>query len=127
VVLLLLAACEAPAAEWQPPAGSFIADSAMLAGESLAEPVMVSLARVTPAFIDSVPVPPILGRNFVRDDFGGTRTALLSEPLWRDRLGARPDLIGRTIELGGQPVVIVGIMPASFDQPSGTQIWVAGS
>jgi hypothetical protein len=122
---VIVAACTESTPAWQPPAGSFSLDSAALTDSERPEPVMVARVRVTPAFIDSLPVTPILGRSFVRDDFGARRVALISDKLWRTHLGARPDLIGRTVTLGTEPVIIVGVLPSGFDQLGGAETWVA--
>ncbi len=39
---------------------------------------------------------------------------VVSEALWRQRLGARPDVIGQAIRLNGHPFTIVGVVPAAF-------------
>ena len=51
--------------------------------------------------------------------------AVLSEPMWRARLGARPDVVGSTLVLNGQPFTVVGIMREGFHMPLGTpEVWM---
>jgi len=45
---------------------------------------------------------------------GGPQAVLISDRLWRHRFGAAPDVIGKSLRLGGSSVPIVGVMPASF-------------
>jgi hypothetical protein len=122
VLLLAVAACSGREPEWQPPAGSFVADSAELQQDN--PPVSRRVARVvvTPAFLDSLPVMPLLGRKLMREDPG---TAMISERLWRSVLAARPEVIGTSITLAGDTVIIVGVMPPGFEAPGGADIWVA--
>ena len=40
---------------------------------------------------------------------------MISDALWRRRLGARPDVVGSFIELVGARFQIVGVLPASFE------------
>jgi hypothetical protein len=36
---------------------------------------------------------------------------LISDALWRGRFGGDPAIVGRTVQAGGVPSVIVGVMP----------------
>lgn len=45
--------------------------------------------------------------------------AVISEPTWRTRFGSRPDMLGRTLVLNGQPFVVVGIIRPGFTTPFG--------
>jgi hypothetical protein len=57
---------------------------------------------------------------------GHERLAILSYGAWQRRFGARPDVVGRTIELDGQPFEVVGVMPQTFEFPAGdrdVEVW----
>ena len=41
--------------------------------------------------------------------------AVVSDHAWRTRFGSDPGIIGRTVRLGGSPVTIVGVGPASYN------------
>jgi putative ABC transport system permease protein len=60
-----------------------------------------------------------LGRTFaVGDDTpGAPMTLVLSDSLWRERFGADPRLVGRTIELDHKPALVIGIMAPGFEFP----------
>jgi len=45
---------------------------------------------------------------------GQAPVAIVSEELWRDRLGADPHLVGKVIQLNEQAFTVVGIAPAGF-------------
>ncbi len=72
--------------------------------------------QVAANMFDLLGVPAALGRTFVRgeDTAGHDRVVVISDGLWRERFGADPTLVGRTILLDGEPHVVIGIMPASF-------------
>jgi hypothetical protein len=109
-----------------PPAGSFTAVTVRVSADGVAE--SVPGATVTPDFFRAYPgMSPLLGRHFIApDDYaaGASRVALLSEDLWRRRFGAGPEIIGKTIDIDGAPVTIVGILPDAFRQPPDAKCWL---
>jgi predicted permease len=84
------------------------------------EPVLVRPARTTGNFFSVLGVHAALGRTFVDAETwrSGQSVVVLSHHLWRDQFGSNPNVIGRTIQLDGRPVQVVGVMPASFDYPN---------
>ncbi|MFT4112538.1 ABC transporter permease [Silvibacterium sp.] len=56
---------------------------------------------------------PQLGRAFSAQD-AQRPVALVSDAYWRSRFGAREDVIGKTLNVSGHVVTIVGVMPAVF-------------
>ena len=82
-------------------------------------PERVRRAVVTPRFLDVWRVAPSHGRAFADDEhrFGGPTVMLVSDRIWRDRIGANPAVIGSTIRSAGMPVTIVGVMPAAMSFP----------
>ena len=83
-------------------------------------------ASVTPGFFQAAKMPTLLGRNFIPEDYGSGRqqVAIVSHRLWQQRFRGDPRIIGSTMRLNGQPFTVVGIMPRTFDVPSGVDIWV---
>src|SRR5215471_10068827 len=57
------------------------------------------------------------GRTFTPEEDlpHGPRVAVLSYGLWRRRFGADPEMVGKTISLGGEPYAVTGILTPSFD------------
>jgi hypothetical protein len=43
--------------------------------------------------------------------------AIISHALWLRRFGGRPDIVGSTTRINGQPYQIIGVMPARFIFP----------
>ena len=89
------------------------------------EPMRLAGARVNASFFDAVGVAPMLGRTFLRGDDakGATRTAVLSEGLWRSRFGSDPGVIGREIIIDGRAHMVIGVVPPT-DVPQATDVWL---
>lgn len=75
----------------------------------------VMAVRTELDFFSVLGVPALYGRTYAADD--PAATAVVSETFWRRRLGGASDIVGRALELDGQPVTIVGVMPATFQFP----------
>ncbi len=84
------------------------------------EPEVVPGAIVTFNYFEVLGREPLYGRTFTRkeDTPGNNHVALLSYALWQRRYGGNQNIVGRSINLDGAPVTIVGIMPADFDFPN---------
>ncbi len=72
--------------------------------------------RVSTSFFDTLGIRAELGRTFVPADKlpGGNAVMILSHALWQTRFGSDPTIIGRTLQISGYPVRIIGVLPASF-------------
>jgi putative ABC transport system permease protein len=88
-------------------------------------PETVIAQQVTAGFFDLLGVRAIAGRTFIAgdDDTTAFSAVVLSETFWRNRFGADPSLIGRTITLSGQPMTVLGIVPASFHFFRHSSVW----
>jgi putative ABC transport system permease protein len=83
-------------------------------------------AGVTSAWASVLRLQPILGRMFTEDEDRPKSQAVMviSEGLWRERFGGRPDALGKTLKLNGVAHTIVGVMPANAEFPGGVRLWV---
>jgi putative ABC transport system permease protein len=81
--------------------------------------------EVTDGYFETHKVELLLGRGVSRSEaqVGGSRSVVLSEPLWRRLFDARIDVLGEIVELGGRPHVVVGIAPATFQSIPQADIW----
>jgi len=67
-----------------------------------------------------------IGRTFTaqEDIPGGPRLVVISDGLWRRRFGADRSLVGRAIQLGGEPQVVVGVLGPSFRIDPPSDVWL---
>jgi len=81
---------------------------------------------VTPSFFDVMGVRPRLGRGFRPDEQGAGRdhVVVISDALWRARLGASPDVLGRRLLLNEEPYTVVGVAPPGFRFPEEAELWL---
>lgn len=87
------------------------------------------IARVTPGLFELLGgVRPIRGRLFDASEVraGMNDRVLLSEDAWRTLYQSDPAIIGRSILIDGERLVVIGVLPADFRFPSwNTVIWRA--
>ncbi len=71
-------------------------------------------AAVSASFFALFGMTPVAGRGFLpgEDRAGVNAVAVISHALWTRRFGGDPSAVGRTIQLDGEPVVIVGVLPS---------------
>ncbi len=82
-------------------------------------------AMVTAGFFKTLGVSPEQGRWPEETSPGRLNTGevVISDGYWRSSLGGRANVLGTVIELNGEPVAIVGVMPPGYDFPVGAEIW----
>jgi putative ABC transport system permease protein len=92
------------------------------------EPELVQAADVTVGLFELLGTRPRWGRSFVDGDDRQTavQVVLVAESLARERFGDPALAVGQRLETTAEPLTIVGVMPAHFRYPDGTQrIWRA--
>ena len=94
--------------------GAIWATTAALTGDN--EPEQLRIGLVTPDFFSVLGAHAALGRTFVDTDVtnGPPSAILLGSALWQRRYGADPSVVGKRILVNGQPVTVIGVMPATF-------------
>ncbi len=100
-------------------------DEKVLTGQG--EPRVLNATDVTGNFFQVLGVQPRLGPGFRPEETwrGSEPVVLLSDATWRDRFGADPAIVGRTIRLDGVSHRVVGVMPAGFRYPNAdVQAWL---
>jgi putative ABC transport system permease protein len=80
------------------------------------EPERVPALAVTDGFLPVLRVQTQLGRLFNKADVdpGAPDRVILTHGYWTRRFGGARDIVGRTIEINGRSVEIIGVLPASF-------------
>jgi putative ABC transport system permease protein len=92
----------------------------MLTGSNLTvsgKDTAVFAALVTGEFFDLVGVQPKPGRGFLPDEDktpGAKPVVVLSAALWKTQFGEDPNILGRTVLIGGTDYSVVGVAPANF-------------
>src|SRR6266436_3089640 len=77
----------------------------------LGEAVQILGGQVTSNYFDVLGVRPIRGRAFLPNEEETADVAVVTETFWRKRMGGDPDVIGRSITLGGSRHIINGVLP----------------
>jgi predicted permease len=72
----------------------------------------VTLAGVTDDLFPMLGVRPVLGRLFEADD--DWTSVLLSYGFWQTRFGGADDVLGRTFQMNGNTMSVVGVLPPDF-------------
>jgi putative ABC transport system permease protein len=107
--------------DWRAGARSFAQMAArynaafVLTGEG--EPERVIADRVTANFLPTLGVRPLLGRGFLPEEEqmgGDDRVVMLSYGYWQRRFAGDPHVVGRQIQLSGQPFTVIGVTPEDF-------------
>ncbi len=96
--------------------GAIWATTAAFTGDGRPEQLRVAL--VTTNFFSVLGADAALGRTFRADDEqqaqAPPRAILLSWATWQRRFGGDPAMVGRRVEVNGQLMTVVGIMPSGF-------------
>jgi hypothetical protein len=111
----------------RPAAGSYAVENhqVKIDGRLLA----VQGAAVTLAFFQSAGVQPLVGRFFIDGDQRSSppHVVVLSHEMWREHFDSSPAIVGRPLEVDGQPATVVGIAPRGFTFPESAELWIPSS
>jgi hypothetical protein len=92
------------------------------------EPERVRLEMIDSRYLPTLGVQPMLGRNFLLEEDrvpGKSKVAIIGQRLWERRFASDPAVLGKPLNVGGEPYTIVGVMPAEFRGLSGrAEFWV---
>jgi len=82
-------------------------------------PAQLSCEAVEGNLLPTFGVAPILGRNFLQEEsrVGGPNVALITYGMWLNRFGLDKGILNQTINIDGQPVRVVGVLPRDFEMP----------
>jgi putative ABC transport system permease protein len=81
----------------------------------------------SPGLFRLLGVAPILGRDFTENEGlpGNDDVVILGYPLWQERFGGDPEVLGRTLQLDGRSHTVVGVLPEGFEFIFPTaELWV---
>jgi putative ABC transport system permease protein len=82
----------------------------------------------TADFFPMLGVAPAHGRTFKPEEFepGADNVIVITDRFWARRFGSDPGIVGKNIQLDGQTVQIIGVMPPGFEHPilwGSIEIW----
>ena len=82
-----------------------------------AEPERLEGQRVSVQYFRVLGVRPVIGRDFddADDRLNGPRVVIISDALWKRRFTGDSAVAGRQITLNDDPYLVIGVMPASFE------------
>src|SRR6185369_18077251 len=72
---------------------------------------------VSANYFDVLQVKPILGRTFLPDEdktLGANNVVVLGHSFWQRRMGADPNIVGKTVQLNNRAYQVIGIAPENF-------------
>jgi putative ABC transport system permease protein len=82
---------------------------------------------VTPNLFPLLGLQPLIGRHFKEDEAqpaGFWPVLLISHRLWQQRFAGDPGILGRSIQLNGRAVTVIGVMPPGIRFPERDDLWV---
>jgi putative ABC transport system permease protein len=94
-----------------------------LTGEG--EPQRLIGVKATAHYFDVYGVKPVLGRMLLpeEDGQGKNHVVVLSYSFWQRVFGGARDVLGRAIQLNGEPYNVVGVAPPGFGLASKVELW----
>jgi len=95
-----------------------------LTGEG--EPQRLVSVKATAHYFDVYQIKPVLGRTFIpeEDAPGKDHVVVLSHAFWQRVFGSEPNVLGRAIQLNGEPYTVIGVAPPHFGEASKVDTWV---
>jgi predicted permease len=106
--------------DWQRNAGSF-QQMAALREQQIdltfpGAPSHIKASQISSGFFSTLGTELALGREFTLQENqpGGAPVAVISDHLWRERFGGRPEALGKSVTLDGVDYSIVGVAPPGF-------------
>ena len=97
----------------------------LIAGGS--EPIRARVAEVSRGFFDILKVSAIVGTTFGPDHLRAEAqpSIVVSYGLWRSLLGGDSALGNKTLTFQNRTYSVIGVMPAGFSFPPGTEAWTS--
>ncbi|MGC2801938.1 MAG: ABC transporter permease, partial [Candidatus Acidiferrum sp.] len=91
-----------------------------------APPMQVSAPATTATLFQILAVQTELGRTFTEDEDqpGHDHEALLSFALWKSLFGGDSKIVGKSMQLDGQPYAIVGVLRKDFSLGGRQDLWL---
>jgi putative ABC transport system permease protein len=100
--------------------------ASLSASDETSPPEAIRVGRITANFLSILQVPPLIGRDFSRNDDvpGAAKVVLISERVWRKGFGALPTAIGQRLNVDGVPREIVGVVSERVRFPRNCDVFL---
>lgn len=85
---------------------------------------------VTGNYFETLGIHPFRGRFLVPQDDatpGASPVVVVSHAAWRERFGGQPDIVGKTLNINGQPFSVIGVAAKGFKGVNavfGPDVWI---
>ena len=91
-----------------------------------AYPEQIQGIHVTKDYFHLFGAPVAMGRTFTAEEDlpHGGHVVVLSNGLWKRRFGGDPNMVGKSISLGGDAYIVVGILGAGFASDPVADVWI---
>lgn len=88
-------------------------------------PELVRTGYVTWNLFRTLGANPVVGRHFTPEEEnpGQSNVAMISFGLWQRRFGGSGEVVGKSLNLDGSPLTIVGVMPRAFHFLFDADLW----
>jgi putative ABC transport system permease protein len=89
-------------------------------------PQAYPMQHATGGFFSMIDAEPILGRAFLPSDEkpGAPPVLVISYNVWKERYAGSREVIGRHVQVNGQPATMIGVMPDGFHFPVNSDLWI---
>src|ERR1700747_337309 len=94
--------------------GTYVSDTFNLSATG--QSTQLESMDATTSALQTLGIAPKLGHIFTPDEeqWSNRHVVLLTHALWKDKFGANPDIVGRTVRLDAEPYAVIGVMPENF-------------
>lgn len=85
----------------------------------------VHATAVTTHYFEVLGIRPYLGREFTDDEsrVGGPKAVILSYGLWQTMFHGDRGVVGRAVDVKGEPYTVVGVLPQNAVTPNSAELW----
>jgi predicted permease len=82
-------------------------------------PAQLHCTSVEGNFLPTLGISPVLGRNFLPQEVlpNGPKVVLISYGLWLSHFNLDRGILNKTVDIDGNPVQVVGVLPKNFEMP----------
>ena len=89
-------------------------------------PEQVKGIHASASYFDVFGAPVAIGRTYTAEEDrpSGPHVVVISNGLWHSRYGSDPAIVGKTIELTGDPYEVIGVLGSTFKTDPPADVWL---